>query len=49
MAKTKKQKQDQNLKSRKPSKRERRNKMIVYIMIIAMIGSIFTTGLAVIL
>lgn len=30
---------------RKPSKRERRNKIIVYIMIVAMVGSLMTSGL----
>ncbi|WP_440895796.1 stressosome-associated protein Prli42 [Amphibacillus sp. Q70] len=33
----------------KPSKRDRRMKMIVYLMIIAMLGSVITTGLAYIL
>lgn len=35
--------------TRKPSKRERRQKMIVYLMIIAMVGSLMTSGLAFIL
>ncbi|GEN57214.1 hypothetical protein GCM10012290_10690 [Halolactibacillus alkaliphilus] len=35
--------------TRKPSKRERRNKLIVYIMILTMVSSLLFTGLAYIL
>lgn len=35
--------------TRKPSKRERRQKIIVYVMILAMVGSLMTSGLAFIL
>lgn len=43
---TKKAPQEQ---TRKPSKRERRQKIIVYVMIIAMAGSLLTSGLTFIL
>jgi hypothetical protein len=35
--------------TRKPSKRERRQKIIIYVMILAMVGSLMTSGLAFIL
>jgi len=43
---TKKAPQEQ---TRKPSKRERRQKIIVYVMILAMAGSLLTSGLTFIL
>ena len=47
MAKRKKPKMNQKNDSvRKPSKRDRRMKLIVYIMVIIMLGSVLTTGLA---
>lgn len=39
-------KQNQAPTKRKPSKRDRRNKIIIYIMILAMVGTLLTTGLA---
>ncbi|SEN40425.1 hypothetical protein SAMN04488134_1012 [Amphibacillus marinus] len=48
MAKTKK-KQHQQTGPQRPSKREKRHKMIIYIMIIIMVGSVITGGLAAIL
>ncbi|MBU5594820.1 stressosome-associated protein Prli42 [Amphibacillus sp. MSJ-3] len=44
MAKTKKK--VQHNVERKPSKRDRRMKMVVYLMIVAMLGSIVSSGLA---
>ncbi|SDB91922.1 Protein of unknown function [Pelagirhabdus alkalitolerans] len=44
-----KAKQNNQTQTRKPSKRQRRNKIIVYLMIAAMVGSVFTTGLAYVL
>ncbi|WP_143804760.1 stressosome-associated protein Prli42 [Paraliobacillus ryukyuensis] len=46
MANTNKQKHHTQSKTKKTSKRQRRTKIIVYIMIIAMILSVFTAGLA---
>ncbi len=43
---TKKAPQEQ---TRKPSKRERRQKIIVYVMILAMVGSLMASGLTYIL
>lgn len=45
MAKRKKKNSNTNV-VRKPSKRDRRMKMIVYLMVIIMLGSVLTTGLA---
>lgn len=44
MSKRQVQQTDNNVK-RKPSKRERRTKVIIYVMVVAMVLSLFTAGL----
>ncbi|MFB1050426.1 stressosome-associated protein Prli42 [Paraliobacillus sp. JSM ZJ581] len=46
MAKSTNQNKQMKSKSKKLSKRQRRNKIIVYLMITAMVLSAFTAGLA---
>lgn len=47
MAKKTKAKSNQQMQSeRKPSKREKRTKFVIYLMIIIMVGSVIATGLA---
>lgn len=38
-------KQTRHVAARRPSKRQRRTKIIVYVMVIAMVLSLFTAGL----
>lgn len=38
-------KQKHHVEARKPSKRQRRTKVIIYVMVIAMVLSLFTAGL----
>lgn len=49
MAKSKTKKKQTMNQPRKPSKRERRYKFFIYLMIIIMIGSVITSGLVYIL
>ncbi len=42
-------KQTRHVTTRRPSKRQRRMKVIIYIMVIAMVLSLFTAGLGAIL
>jgi len=47
MAKKRKAKSNKQMQTeRKPSKREKRMKFFVYLMIIAMVGSVLASGLA---
>ncbi|GEM01696.1 hypothetical protein SAMN05421839_11311 [Halolactibacillus halophilus] len=46
---TKQTKKTSHEQTRKPSKRERRQKIIVYVMIIAMVSTLLTSGLTFIL